>query len=156
MKCGDKVWSRDWSKSHPEPSPPGDVSHIQTPNLDAREDANKCFLTGACYSCLLRGSTWEWQIQRHIFAAPLWNEHRVPSGRVGERTEWAIGGCNHRKNNNINQPYPLELPGTKPPITHGVTHGSKQMCARWQPCWTSMGEKALGPLKARCPSVGEC
>jgi hypothetical protein len=28
--------------------------------------------------------------------------------------------------------------------------------SRGWPCWTSMGKEALGPEKARCPSVGEC
>jgi hypothetical protein len=30
---------------------------IQSPNPDTFVDANKCLLTEACYSCLLRGST---------------------------------------------------------------------------------------------------
>jgi hypothetical protein len=34
-------------KDHPETAPPGDTSHIQSPNLDTMVDANKCLLTGA-------------------------------------------------------------------------------------------------------------
>jgi hypothetical protein len=59
----------------------------------------------------------------------------------------------HRKNNNINQPDLPELSGTKP---HGVAHGSSYICSRGWPCWASMGGEALGPVKAQCPSVGEC
>jgi hypothetical protein len=60
----------------------------------------------------------------------------------------------HRKNNNINQ---LEPQGLKhqPKSTHGGTHGYSQICNRVWPCQSSMGEEALGPVKARCPSVGE-
>jgi hypothetical protein len=36
-------------------APPGDPSHIQLQNPDAIVDANKCLLTRAWYSCLLRG-----------------------------------------------------------------------------------------------------
>ena len=55
-KYGNKVWSRDWSKGHSETAPPGDPFHIQLPNPDTIMDVNKCLLTGAWYSCLLRGS----------------------------------------------------------------------------------------------------
>ena len=34
-------------KDHPETAPPGDPSHMQTPNPDSIVDANKCLLTGA-------------------------------------------------------------------------------------------------------------
>jgi hypothetical protein len=55
----------------------------------------------------------------------------------------------------MNQPVPPELPGIKPPwrSTHGGTHGSSCICSRGWSCWTSMGES---PVKALCPSVGEC
>jgi hypothetical protein len=33
-KYGDKVWSRDGRKGHPETAPPGERSHIQPPNPD--------------------------------------------------------------------------------------------------------------------------
>jgi hypothetical protein len=47
-------------------APHWDPSHIQSPNLDTIVDANKCLLTGAWYSCLLRASDSAWQIQRWI------------------------------------------------------------------------------------------
>jgi hypothetical protein len=37
-------------------APLGDPSHIQSPNPDTTVDDNKCLMTEACYSCLLRGS----------------------------------------------------------------------------------------------------
>jgi hypothetical protein len=42
------------------------------------------------------------------------------------------GFCNliHRKNNNINEPDPAEVPGTKPKNTYGGTHGSSRVCSR--------------------------
>ena len=43
-------------KGHSETAPPGDPFHIQLPNPNTIRDANKCLLTGARYSCLLRGS----------------------------------------------------------------------------------------------------
>jgi hypothetical protein len=44
-------------KNHPETAPLENPSHKQPPNPDIIADANKCLLTEACYSCLLRGST---------------------------------------------------------------------------------------------------
>ena len=36
------------------------------------------------------------------------------------------------------------------------THGSSHIFSRGWPCQTSMGGEALCPVKAQCPSVGEC
>jgi hypothetical protein len=44
----------------------------------------------------------------------------------------------------------------QPKSTHGVTQGSSFMCSRGWPCGTSMRGDALGPVKALCPSLGEC
>jgi hypothetical protein len=49
-------------------------------------DANKCLLTEACYSYLLRGSTCTGQIQRWILAAYHWTEHKVCIEGAIERT----------------------------------------------------------------------
>jgi hypothetical protein len=65
---------------------PGDPSHIKSPNPDTFVDANKCLLTEACYSCLWRGSTTIWQIQRWILAAYQWTEHRVSNEGAREST----------------------------------------------------------------------
>lgn len=40
--------------------------------------------------------------------------------------------------------------------TYRGTHSSSHICSRGWPCLASMGEEALGPVKAPCPSVGEC
>jgi hypothetical protein len=60
----------------------------------------------------------------------------------------------HRKNDNINQPDPLELPGTikhQPKNTHVGTHDSSHICSRGWPCRTSMGGETFGPVKAHVP-----
>ena len=44
----------------------------------------------------------------------------------------------------------------QPKNTHGETHGAGRICGRGWPCWTSVGEEALGSEGVRCPSVGEC
>jgi hypothetical protein len=64
----------------------------------------------------------------------------------------------HNKNNNINQLNSPEVPGTKyqPKTTHGVTHGLSRMCSKGWLCQVSIGGAALGPVKAQCPSIGEC
>jgi hypothetical protein len=41
----------------------GNTSHMQPPNPDTIADSKKCLMTGASYSCLLRGSARAWQIQ---------------------------------------------------------------------------------------------
>jgi hypothetical protein len=92
-RCRDKVWSRDWRKGHPETAPPRDPSHIQLPNPDTIVESNKCLMTGAWYSCLLRGSASAWQIQRWMLVVNHWTEHRVPNGGSRERTKEAEGVC---------------------------------------------------------------
>ena len=39
--------------------------------------------------------------------------------------------------------------------THEATHGSRCICSRGWPYCASVVEEAPGPVKARCPSVGE-
>jgi hypothetical protein len=84
MSNGDKVWSRDWRKGHPETALPEDPSHIESPNPDTIVDA--CWRSACWHGCLLRGSSRSWQIQRWMLAANHWTEHRVPNGGVGEGT----------------------------------------------------------------------
>jgi hypothetical protein len=43
----------------------------------------------------------------------------------------------------------------QPRSTHGGNQGSSHICSRGWLFPASMGREALGPLKARCPSVGE-
>jgi len=114
-----KVWSRDWGKGHPVMAPPGDSSHILSPNPGNNVDAKKCMLTGAWYSCLLRGSARAWQIQRQVLTANQWTENWVPNGGVRERIEGAEGVFNPIGRTTISTnktpPPPAELPETKPP-----------------------------------------
>jgi hypothetical protein len=44
----------------------------------------------------------------------------------------------------------------QPRSTHRGILGSSCICSRGWPCQASMGGEALGPVKAQCPSVGEC
>ena len=112
-----KFWSRDWRKGHPETAPPGYTSHIQSPIPDSIVDANKCLLTGAWYSCLLRGSASTWQIEKWMLSANHGTEHRFPNGGLRDRTQGAVGVCSPIRGTTIwNNQYLPELPGTKPPI----------------------------------------
>jgi hypothetical protein len=55
-----------------------------------------------------------------MLSANYWNEYRVPNGGVSKRTEGAEVFATHRKNNNIKQSDPLELPGTKAPTKENM------------------------------------
>jgi hypothetical protein len=55
-----------------------DPPHIQSPNPDTIVDAQKCLLTRAWYSCLLRVSARAWQIQWWIFAVNYWIDLKPP------------------------------------------------------------------------------
>jgi hypothetical protein len=54
-------------------------------------DANKSLLTGAWYSCLLRGSASAWQIQKWMLTAIHWMEHKIPNEGTRESTQRAEG-----------------------------------------------------------------
>jgi hypothetical protein len=121
------VWSRDQT----ETASPGDPLHIQSPNSDTIVDANKCLVTGAWYSCLLRGSASAWQIQKRMLIAIHWT--RVPNEGARERTQGAQGVCSPIGGITIwtNQ-YPQSSLGLnhQPKSTHGGTHGSSCICNR--------------------------
>jgi hypothetical protein len=100
-------------------------------------DAKKCMLTGAWYSCLLRGSARAWQIQRQMVAANHWTEHRVPNGAVRERTEGAKGVCNPIGRTTISTTRPTQSSqglNHQPKSTHEGTHGSSCICSRGCSC----------------------
>ena len=67
-------------------------------------------------------------------------------------------GLQPHKKNNIVQPDPKSFQGQNhhPKSTHGVNHCSRCICNTGWSCWASMRGEALGPMKAQCPSVGEC
>jgi hypothetical protein len=91
---GQKKWSRDWRKGHPETTPARDPSHLQTPNPDTIADAKKCLLTGAWCGCSLRGSNSTWLIQMQVLTANHQPEHGDPNGKARWRTEGADRDCN--------------------------------------------------------------
>jgi hypothetical protein len=43
----------------------------------------------------------------------------------------------------------------QPRNTHGENHDFRRICSRGWPCQASMGEEALGPVKAQFIRVGE-
>jgi hypothetical protein len=51
-KCGAETEEKAIQRLHP----PGDPSNIKSPNPDTIMDTKKCLLTGAGYSCPIRGS----------------------------------------------------------------------------------------------------
>ena len=152
-----KMWSRDWRKGHQEVARLGDPFHIQSPYTIV--DAKKCFLIGARYSCFLRPSGSAWQIQKWMLTSIHWTEHRVPSRGSRESTQGAegvwhpIGWTSVWTNQYLQSSEGLNH---QPKSTHGETHDSSCICSRGWPCQTSMGGEVLGPVKALCPSVGEC
>jgi hypothetical protein len=44
----------------------------------------------------------------------------------------------------------------QPKNTHGGTDGSSCICSSRWPYQEYMGVEALGPVRAQCPSIGEC
>jgi hypothetical protein len=74
----------------------------------------------------------------------------------GERTEGAEGVCNPIRKTTLSTTQSSQGLNHQPRSTHGGTHGSSHIRSRGQPCWKTMGKEALGPVKARCPSVREC
>jgi len=158
-KYGNKVWSRDWSNGHSEmPHWKIQPIYIKLQNPDNIADAKKYFLTGAWYSCLLRGSARAWQIQRWMLTANHWIENRVTIGGVRERIEGAEG---------VWIPIRTTIPtnqssqglNTHPKTTHEQTHGSSCICSReWMALLCTRGRRS--PVKAQhafpTSSVREC
>jgi hypothetical protein len=90
-----------------------------------------------------------------MLTAYHWTEYRVHNEGVGERTQGAevvfspIGETTELTN---------QLPQNFQGLNNQPksTHGSSCICSRGWPSQSSMGGEALGPVKALCPSVGEC
>ena len=95
-------------------------------------------------------------IQRWMLAAKHWTDHGVPNGGVRQRTEGAEGICNSIERTTVPTNQSSQGLNHQPRSTHGRTHGSSCISSRGWPCWASMEEEALGPVKAPCPSLGEC
>jgi hypothetical protein len=130
-----------------------------TPNPDTIVDANKSLLTGAWYSCLLRGSTSAKLIQKWILTDVHWMEHRVSNEGARESTQSAEGVFSPVGGTTIwtNQ-YPQSYLGLnyQQKKTHSGTHGSSCLYSRGWPSQSSIEGEALGPVMALCLSIGEC
>jgi hypothetical protein len=95
-------------------------------------------------------------MQMPMLAANHWTELGDHNGGVWERMEGAEGVCNPIRTITTNQtPQSFQGLNHQPKSTHRETHGSSYICSRGWPYLASMGIEALGPLKARCPSVGK-
>jgi hypothetical protein len=61
---------------------------------------------------------------------------------------------------NVSAQYKLQTRGTGERVPPGekdyMFSTYVRICSRGWPCWSSMGGEALGPVKALCPTVGEC
>jgi hypothetical protein len=115
------------------------------------------------YSCLLWGSASAWQIQKGMLTVIYLTDHKVPNEgntkKYQRNTKGAEGNWSLLEGTSIwtNQ-FPqssLEL-YQQSKKTHGGTCGSNYICSRGWPNRLSMGGAALGPVKALCPSIGEC
>jgi hypothetical protein len=153
------IWLQLEVGHYPETAPPGDPSHKQPQNQNTIVDANRSLLTGAWYSCLLRGSASAWLIQKWMLTAIHWPKHRVPNEGARERTQGAEGVCSLLGGTTIwTSQYSQSSPGLnhQPKKTYGGSHGSSCICSRGWLSWSSMGGEALGPVKVLCPGIGEC
>jgi hypothetical protein len=98
-----------------------------------------------------------------LHAANHWTEHEDPNGGVRRRrTEETEADCNPIGRTTVST-YQTPPPHThtqssqglkhQPKSTHGGTHVSSCICSRRLPYLASIGEKPLGPVEARWPSV---
>jgi hypothetical protein len=145
------MWSRYRRKGHPETVSPWDPSHIQTPNPNTIVDANKCLLTEAWYSCLLRACARGWQLQRPMLIANHWTEHGDPNGGVRERTEGVEGVCNPIGRtiiSTIQTSQSSQGLNHQAKSTHGGTCGSSRICNRGWRSLASIGGEGLWGLHA--------
>jgi hypothetical protein len=94
-----------------------------------------------------------------MLAANHFTEHGVYNRGIREGPEGAEGGYNTIGRTTLSTsqtPLISQELNPQPKSTHGATHGSSHLCSRGWPCWSSMEGETLGPVKAQCPSVGEC
>ena len=84
-----------------------------------------------------------------------WTEHRVLNGGTREKTQGAEGICSPIGGTTISNNQTLQSSqrlNHQRKTIHGATDGSSHICSRGWPSRSSMG----GPVKALCPSIGEC
>jgi hypothetical protein len=131
------------------------VTLSQLSNPDTIVYANKWLLTGAWYSCLLRGSASALQTQTFID----WTEHMVPNGGDRERTQRAEEVCSPIGGTTIwtNQyPQSSQRLNHQSKSTQGGTQGLNCICSIGWSGGTSMRGEAIGLVKAWCRGVQEC
>ena len=93
-----------------------------------------------------------------MLTAYHWTEHEVSNGRARESNTGVEGVCSlwGRIIISTNQtPQSSQRLNHQLRSTHGRTYYPSHICTRAWPCWASMGDYAHGPVKARCPRVGE-
>ena len=83
-------------------------------------------------------------------------DHGVSNGGVRERTEVAEGVWSPIGRTTMSNNQSFQVLNHQPRSRHGGIHGSYCIFSRGWPCQASMGEEALGPMKAQCPSKVEC
>jgi hypothetical protein len=102
-------------------------------------------LTGAWYSCLLRGFARAWQIQRQMLTANHWTEQAVLNRGVREGTE---GFCNSIGKTTSTNQYPTEFQW----LNHKGVHLEVPMAPAG---YVSQKIVLLGINGRRCPCTGE-
>jgi hypothetical protein len=122
-------------------------------------DANKCLLTGAWYSCVLRDSASAWEIRSGVSQPSIRQSRGPPNAGAREKypRSWRvcspIGGTTIWTSQYLRSSLGLNH---QPNSIHGGTHCSSCICSRGWPSQSSMEGEALGPVKVICSSIGEC
>ena len=143
----DKVYYKDWRKDHPESDSPGDPSHIQSPHPHTVVDANKCLLTDARYSSLLRGSAVPHKYRGGCSQPSIGLSTEAPNKELEKGSKELNGVCSLIGGITIwTSKYPQSSQGLnqQPKSMHDRTHDSS--CG-WWPSRTSMGGEALCSMK---------
>ena len=106
-----------------------------------------------------RCSASAWQIQNWMFINIHWTKHKVPNEGARESTKvaegvWSpIGGTSIWTKEYHQSSLELYHQSKK---THNGTCGSSYICSRGWPSRSLIGGEAFSPMKALCPSIGEC
>lgn len=80
-RYGNKVWSRDWRKGRPVTAPPGDPSHIHTPNPD--KPGSACWQEpGLCFIFHIKFLEPSWRSWQQILWA-RWPQLQIKLLSVG-------------------------------------------------------------------------
>ena len=128
--------NRDWRKGHQR------LPHLGIHPLYRHKTQTLLHMQwSACWQGPVIAVSWESLKEPHKHRGRCsWpnnqTEHRAPNGSVRERTEWAEGVCNPRKNISINQPDHPELQALnhQQKCTHGGTHWSSHIYSQEWHC----------------------